>query len=154
MPRGKQATASDVPDLTRYAEKDITDAMSQYADWLTEATGYKVDPRSVALAGTLRMQFQAYMREHGSDRAHVDGRKPPTKATPAKSKTESKPTPSKTTTTRKTTAKASTDGKPAKEPARRGAAAKFTEDKPATPRRGAPRSGRKPKPADEAVAPY
>lgn len=144
MPRGKQAAASDVPDLTRYAEKDITDAMSQYADWLTEATGYKVDPRSVALAGTLRMQFQAYMREHGSDRAHVDGRKPPTKATPAKSKTESKPTPSK----------ASTDGKPAKAPARRGAAAKSTEDKPATPRRGAPRSGRKPKPADEAVAPY
>lgn len=46
-------------DYTAYAAKDITPTMAAFADWLTKETGYKVDARTVALAGSLRSEFQA-----------------------------------------------------------------------------------------------
>ena len=46
-------------DYTEYATKDITPTMEAFADWLTKETGYAVDARTVALAGSLRGDFQA-----------------------------------------------------------------------------------------------
>ncbi len=46
-------------DLKTYATDDITPTMAAFAEWLQNETGYEVDARTVALAGTLRSQFQA-----------------------------------------------------------------------------------------------
>jgi len=45
-----------------YAAKEITATMQEYAAWLTEQTGYEVDPRSVYLGSALRTAFQAERR--------------------------------------------------------------------------------------------
>ena len=46
-------------DYREYATKEITPTMEAFAEWLTKETGYKVDARTVALAGSLRSDFQA-----------------------------------------------------------------------------------------------
>lgn len=46
-------------DYTEYATKDITPTMEAFAEWLVKETGYAVDARTVALAGSLRGDFQA-----------------------------------------------------------------------------------------------
>lgn len=45
------------PPLAESADLELTWLQNAYADWLTTATGYEVDTRSVALAITLRKQF-------------------------------------------------------------------------------------------------
>lgn len=44
--------------LAEYATKALTPTMQDYVAWLTEQTGYKVDPQTVAIASALRVQFQ------------------------------------------------------------------------------------------------
>lgn len=56
MAKGKPAV-KEYP-LAHLVEKDITPKMQTFADWLRDQTGYDVDDRSVALAGTQRMLFQ------------------------------------------------------------------------------------------------
>jgi dihydropteroate synthase len=56
MARSKDMASKD---YKTYATKDITPAMEAFAEWLREVTGYKVDPRTVALAGSLRADFQS-----------------------------------------------------------------------------------------------
>jgi hypothetical protein len=46
-------------DYTDYATRAITPTMEAFAEWLTKETGYKVDARTVALAGSLRADFQS-----------------------------------------------------------------------------------------------
>ena len=46
-----------------YADKAITPTMQAYAAWLTEQTGYPVDPRSVFIGSALRVAFQQGNRE-------------------------------------------------------------------------------------------
>ena len=57
-------------DYREYAKKEITPTMEAFAEWLTKETGYKVDARTVALAGSLRNDFQA------SDSWKADPRNP------------------------------------------------------------------------------
>jgi membrane protein involved in colicin uptake len=45
-------------DYRAMATKEITPTMAAFADWLKAETGVDVDARSVALAGSLRMDFQ------------------------------------------------------------------------------------------------
>lgn len=45
-------------NYTEYAAKDITPTMEAFHAWLEAETGLKLDPRSVALAGSLRQDFQ------------------------------------------------------------------------------------------------
>ena len=45
-------------DYKAYAAKDITPTMEAFAEWLRAETGYEVDARTVALAGSLRNDFQ------------------------------------------------------------------------------------------------
>lgn len=141
MPRTVAKNTDGSKDYKAYAEKPITDTMSEFAAWLKDVTGYKVDPRSVSLAGTLRMDFQKYMRENGSPRAHTGTRKPAAAkpaARPAAKSTATKPA-------AKPAAKSTKAATPAKPAAKRG-----------TTKPAAPRSGRRgAKPAGEAVeAPY
>ena len=46
-------------DYREYATKDITPTMEAFAEWLRAETGYEVDARTVALAGSLRSDFQS-----------------------------------------------------------------------------------------------
>ena len=46
-------------DYAAKAKAPITPTMEAFGDWLREVTGVDVDSRSVALAGSLRMDFQA-----------------------------------------------------------------------------------------------
>jgi hypothetical protein len=46
-------------DYTEYATKDITPTMVAFHEWLQNETGLELDLRSVALAGSLRGDFQA-----------------------------------------------------------------------------------------------
>ena len=46
-------------DYKTYATREITPTMEAFAEWLTKETGYAVDARTVALAGSLRSDFQA-----------------------------------------------------------------------------------------------
>ena len=46
-------------DYRDYATKDITPTMEAFHAWLEQETGLKLDPRTVALAGSLRSDFQA-----------------------------------------------------------------------------------------------
>ena len=46
-------------DYRAMATKEITPTMEAFAEWLTKETGYAVDARTVALAGSLRNDFQA-----------------------------------------------------------------------------------------------
>jgi hypothetical protein len=109
-----------------YADKEITPAMQEFAEWLQLNTGYDVDPKSVALAGTLRMRFQEDRRD-SSPRAKTG--QSAAKAT-AKPAAAAKPaTPVKTT---------KVAAKPA---ARRGAAKPADATDDAAPK--APRSGRR-----------
>jgi len=63
LPRHEYAAevAAETP-LAAYAGKEITETIREYAAWLTEQTGYEVDLRTVALAGTLRDKFQKSRR--------------------------------------------------------------------------------------------
>jgi nucleoid-associated protein YgaU len=45
-------------DYRAYAAKDITPTMVAFHEWLQNETGLELDLRSVALAGSLRMDFQ------------------------------------------------------------------------------------------------
>jgi hypothetical protein len=45
-------------DYKAMAAKDVTPTMAAFAEWLQAETGYEVDVKSVALAGSLRMDFQ------------------------------------------------------------------------------------------------
>lgn len=45
-------------DYKAIAAKDITPTMAAFAEWLRAETGVEVDARSVALAGSLRNDFQ------------------------------------------------------------------------------------------------
>jgi hypothetical protein len=45
-------------DYRAYAAKDVTPTMKAFAEWLKAETGVDVDLKSVALAGSLRMDFQ------------------------------------------------------------------------------------------------
>lgn len=53
-----KAAAKATPPLAHLLDKDITPTMDRYAKWLTDQTGYEVDPISVQLAGSQRGQFQ------------------------------------------------------------------------------------------------
>ena len=53
-----KAAAKATPPLAHLLDKDITPTMERYAKWLTDQTGYEVDPISVQLAGSQRGQFQ------------------------------------------------------------------------------------------------
>jgi hypothetical protein len=57
-------------DYTVYADKEITATMVDFHEWLEEVTGAKLDLRSVALGGTLRMEFQKsdFNRERRAER--------------------------------------------------------------------------------------
>jgi hypothetical protein len=48
----------EAPDYTAYADKEITATMEDFHEWLEQEVGIKLDLRSVALGGTLRMEFQ------------------------------------------------------------------------------------------------
>ena len=89
-------------DLTAYAEKPINPKAEAYSEWLEEATGYEVDPRSVMLAVNLHMLFQ------GSEEWRSDPRNP---RSPAGRK-----------------ARAAANGAEEEPPKRRGRAAKATEE--------------------------
>jgi hypothetical protein len=56
-------------DYTAYAKKDISPTMAAFAEWLTKETGVTVDELSVALAGSLRSDFQKsdFWRDHPSN---------------------------------------------------------------------------------------
>jgi hypothetical protein len=64
MPRKAAVTEPEVdetdeaPDYTVYADKDITPTMEDFHEWLEQEVGIELDLRSVALGGTLRMEFQ------------------------------------------------------------------------------------------------
>lgn len=45
-------------DYRTYATKEITPTMAAFCEWLQNETGLELDARSVALAGSLRMDFQ------------------------------------------------------------------------------------------------
>jgi hypothetical protein len=45
-------------DYAAYASKEITPTMEAFHQWLQNETGLELDLRSVALAGSLRMDFQ------------------------------------------------------------------------------------------------
>lgn len=45
-------------DYTVYADKPITQTMIDFHEWLQDVVGVELDLRSVALGGTLRMEFQ------------------------------------------------------------------------------------------------
>jgi hypothetical protein len=45
-------------DYRAYAAKPVTPTMEAFAEWLKAETGVDVDLKSVALAGSLRMDFQ------------------------------------------------------------------------------------------------
>lgn len=55
---GRRTKAAGEPALASYADKTITPVMQDFADFLTEQTGYKVDPMSVQLGSALRGTFQ------------------------------------------------------------------------------------------------
>jgi len=63
----KKLTASAAP-RAEYATKDVTPLMQEYADWLTEQTGYPVDARSVFIGSALRVAFQKANRATARDR--------------------------------------------------------------------------------------
>ncbi|UYL85336.1 hypothetical protein SEA_HAGER_43 [Microbacterium phage Hager] len=46
------------PPRANYAEKAIPTVIQNFVDYLTEQTGYEVDPRSVYLGSALRGEFQ------------------------------------------------------------------------------------------------
>ena len=46
-------------DYRSYATKEITPTMEAFHAWLEQETGLKLDARTVALAGSLRSDFQA-----------------------------------------------------------------------------------------------
>jgi hypothetical protein len=53
-----EETEEGEKDYTVYAEKPITQTMVDFHQWLEDVVGVELDPRSVALGGTLRMEFQ------------------------------------------------------------------------------------------------
>lgn len=55
---GRRVAKKGEPQFASYADKTITPVMQDFADYLTEQTGYKVDPMSVQLGSALRGQFQ------------------------------------------------------------------------------------------------
>lgn len=144
MPRQAAAKESTGRDYAAYAEKPITQAMQDYHAWLQDVTGLKLDERAVALAGTLRMDFQKHMRETGSPRAHSN------RGT-AKPKAPAKATASKSTATKSTT---TTKRAPAKATASKPAAATKSAAAPASKPAAKPRSGRRGAAAATAEAPY
>ena len=72
--------------LAAHAAKALTSTMQTYAEWLTEQTGYKVDPLSVQLGSALRGTWQAEQRAAKQAPAKAPAKKAPVqKATvPAK----------------------------------------------------------------------
>lgn len=44
--------------LADYGKADVTPHIAEYAQWLSEHTGYEVDPKSVWLSGVLRARWQ------------------------------------------------------------------------------------------------
>jgi hypothetical protein len=121
MPRGARATASAAPaeptptfaedeDYSQYAEKDPTDKMVWFHIWAQEATGLKLDLKSLSLGPTLYHFFQAseYNKQmtaakraardaesNGSEPAEEEPAKPTRRGRQAKTETaaaEDKPT--------------------------------------------------------------
>jgi hypothetical protein len=85
----KAAPAAEVNgerDFTAYADKPITTTMEAFAAWLEEVTGYEVDERSVALGGTLRMDFQKsdWWREHEDNPRNAEDEAPAPRGRAAK----------------------------------------------------------------------
>jgi hypothetical protein len=78
-------------DYTVYADKPITQTMVDFHEWLEDVVGVKLDLRSVALGGTLRMEFQKsdFNRENRARRqaeraaAATNGQAPDENETPA-----------------------------------------------------------------------
>ena len=65
-------------DLKKYATATITPTMEAFAEWLQKETGYAVDPRTVALAGSLRSDFQkseAWKSDSRNYLANVEARR-------------------------------------------------------------------------------
>jgi hypothetical protein len=62
-------------DYSDYATKEITPTMVAFHEWLQNETGLELDARSVALAGSLRMDFQKsdFWRNHDANyKANVE----------------------------------------------------------------------------------
>jgi hypothetical protein len=124
MPRQIAKTEDGARDYTHYAEKEVTEVMKDFHAWLQKVTGLKLDLKSVALGGTLRMDYQKAARDNGSERSRSSAgtakpaAKPKAAATPAKSK----PAPAKAPVSKRGTAKAATapPAKPAASSGRRG----------------------------------
>ena len=66
--------------LAAHAAKAVTPTMTTFSDWLTEQTGYKVDPMSVQLGSALRGVWQAEQR--AAKEATVPAKREPRKAAP------------------------------------------------------------------------
>jgi hypothetical protein len=49
--------------LADYVDAQVTPLIAEYAAWLTQHTGYEVDPKSVFLSSALRSRFQQERRE-------------------------------------------------------------------------------------------
>jgi hypothetical protein len=65
-------------DIKTYATREITPTMKAFHEWLEHETGMKLDLRSVALAGSLRMDFQKsdFWKQHESNYlANVEARR-------------------------------------------------------------------------------
>ena len=137
MPRRPAAQVAEpepeveADDLTVYADKEITETMQDFHEWLEQETGIKLDLRSVALGGTLRMKFQQsdFNKERRAQRqaARANGAAPEPAATPARGragkapgKATAAPTAARTARPGKTKATTAPAAKPAA-PRRRGA---------------------------------
>jgi len=52
------ASLNGEKDYTVYADKKITPTMEAFHEWLEDVVGIDLDPKSVSLGGSLRMDFQ------------------------------------------------------------------------------------------------
>ena len=146
MAKTNKATQNATPPLAHLLDKEITPTMDRYAQWLTEQTGYEVDPRSVQLSGSQRGLFQKSELNQGAldarrkereeaaqarearktERAEAAAAKAANKATATEEKkaTTAKPTKAKPTTAKPA---AKTAAKPGPTTTRRRPAAKKSE---------------------------
>lgn len=118
-------------DYTVYATKNITPAMQDFHDWLMQEVGdlSEMDTvRIVALAGTLRMEFQRseFNQTRRAERAAERAAAAAAAATEAEVEVEAETTPTKPVAAKRGVAKPTT--------------AKATTAKPAAAKRGAPKA--------------
>jgi hypothetical protein len=113
---------ADAPDYTPYATKAITPTMSDFHEWLNDEVGdlSEMDTeRIVALAGTLRMEFQRsqFCKDRRAERQAQRA-----KPAPAKSTAKTKAAPAKSAPAKSTAKAAPAKSAPAKPAARQTAA--------------------------------